>query len=53
MSGDGSSAKQSSMSGASSCVRGTELGGLSDVLKHLVDISCSQQTLMTKIDKKH
>ena len=51
MSGEGSSAKQSSVSGASSCVQGTELGGLSDVLKQLVNISRSQQ--MTKIDKKH
>ena len=53
MSGDGSSARQSSVSGASSSERGTESGGLSDVLKQLADISRSQQTLMTKIDKKH
>ena len=52
MSGDGSSAKQLSVSGGSSCVQGTKSGELSDVLEQLADISRSQQTLMTKIDKK-
>ena len=52
MSGDGSSARQSNVSGGSSCVQGTESGELSDVLKQLADISRSQQNLMTKIDKK-